>query len=403
MVEMMAWLVSLIPAFCMALGSMAVLFFRVSDTLQCAMQNFSAGLLLTAIANELFPLLNTGSPSSSEKPSVMGSYLGLIGGFVVGLVFMFGLERLMDSAEDDDEDDDEDEKTKTEKLFNNTYGALDDHDTLTTFNEDSKLIAEQANALLALVDQRDHRDKIDEALHSLGFRADAAARHLKNVAPLDESAMSRLAFHSRQLTAQGADMQQQQTKAGAARALSAFSDTLKHIHEHVERTKFQRWKPQPPPEDNVVLSEIIPWATVSAVVIDAGVDGLLIGLAYAAAPAAGISMCIATCIEMAFLGLSLSATIQNATRSTCKHMAIVLLPPVVLFGFGLGGFFLGGVLSANPAVFIGFIAFSIVALLFLITQELLIEAREVAGENTVLNAIFFIGILAGIVLDRLLA
>ena len=59
-------------------------------------------------------------------------------------------------------------------------------------------------------------------------------------------------------------------------------------------------------------------------------------------------------------------------------------------------------LQNEQAIFVGFIAFSIVCLLFLVVMELLSEAREVAGENLPVNAMFLIGLLAGILLDHFL-
>merc|ERR1711972_359319 len=108
----------------------------------------------------------------------------------------------------------------------------------------------------------------------------------------------------------------------------------------------------------------------------------------------------ATCIEMCFLGLSFSASVQNTTRSVLKHTALVLLPPVVLALSGVLGNGIGGFLEQSPGLFIGFIAFAIVALLFLVTQELLTEAHEVGGEDILVNIMLFVGLLAGILLEQ---
>merc|ERR1719296_609275 len=66
------------------------------------MQNFSAGLLISAVAGELFPLM-------SQQDS---SGLGLVAGFVLGLVAMFGLGHLM-------EGDDEEEAPAEENAVSN--------------------------------------------------------------------------------------------------------------------------------------------------------------------------------------------------------------------------------------------------------------------------------------------
>ncbi|CAJ1337768.1 unnamed protein product, partial [Effrenium voratum] len=103
--------------------------------------------------------------------------------------------------------------------------------------------------------------------------------------------------------------------------------------------------------------------------------------------------------EMGFLGLSFSASLQNATRAAWKILVVASLPPLVLLLSGLGGNWLGEMFRENPAAFIAFISFSIVALLFLVTQELLNEAQEVARGSALINAVFFLGLLAGILLE----
>ena len=154
----------------------------------------------------------------------------------------------------------------------------------------------------------------------------------------------------------------------ASASLRKLSALLTHLHEDHIETRFKRWKPLSPPPADAELSEEIPWATLFAVAVDATVDGILIGLSLSADKTAGLSMAIATCIEMAFLGLSFSATIQNVTRSTCKHVAAVLVPPLCLFGAGIVGHVAGSSLQSSQGLFIGFISFAIVALLFLVTQ-----------------------------------
>merc|ERR1712046_194781 len=102
-----------------------------------------------------------------------------------------------------------------------------------------------------------------------------------------------------------------------------------------------------------------------------------------------------------FLGLSFSATIQNVTRSLCKHVVIVCVPPLVLVGLGIAGHELGHQLQSSQGLFIGFISFAIVALLLLVTQELLKEASEM--DSLLINVMFFVGLLAGILMDKILS
>eukprot|EP00277_Geminigera_cryophila_P046664 CAMPEP_0173086380 /NCGR_PEP_ID=MMETSP1102-20130122/22722_1 /TAXON_ID=49646 /ORGANISM="Geminigera sp., Strain Caron Lab Isolate" /LENGTH=116 /DNA_ID=CAMNT_0013966917 /DNA_START=80 /DNA_END=430 /DNA_ORIENTATION=+ len=109
-------------------------------------------------------------------------------------------------------------------------------------------------------------------------------------------------------------------------------------------------------------------------------------------------MAFASSIESAFLGLSLSSSIYNCTASRCKHLGISSLPIVAMLIGGVTAALLGDALQANAAAFAGFISFAIVALLFLVTQELLLTAHEITDEQTLwyININLFLG--AGMVM-----
>ena len=107
-------------------------------------------------------------------------------------------------------------------------------------------------------------------------------------------------------------------------------------------------------------------------------------------------------LQMGFLGISFSAQIKSSTNSVLKHIIVCVIPPLFILGSGIVGREIGNSLQENQGVFIGFVAFSIVAILFLVTQELLREAQEFAGENILINMMFFVGLLLGVLMDRAL-
>merc|ERR1719512_506458 len=230
------------------------------------------------------------------------------------------------------------------------------------------------------------REAIDETLHALMYQTDRARRKLKNE-PLDERNCQRMLDHVQELRDNYAAILDASSAAQAGKALDAFEKTLGHLHDHSERTKFRRWKPKPTPEKDRQLKEVIPWPLVFAVSVDSAVDGFLIGLAFSAAESAGWCMSIATSIEMGFLGLSFMATLRSSTRSRFKLGSLAVLPPLVLLFCGLLGQVAGQHFKDEALLFTGFIAFSVVALLFLVTQELLAEAREFAGDDLLVNAV----------------
>ena len=74
---------------------------------------------------------------------------------------------------------------------------------------------------------------------------------------------------------------------------------LYFVHTYMQKNKMI-YKTNCRPRPEQVLTEEIPWGIFAAVSVDAAVDGILIGLAYVASSVAGLSMTIATCIEMGF-------------------------------------------------------------------------------------------------------
>mmetsp|Transcript_40638 Transcript_40638/g.73180 ORF Transcript_40638/g.73180 Transcript_40638/m.73180 type:complete len:403 (-) Transcript_40638:136-1344(-) len=392
-----------LPSMLMLLGSAVAFFGRVPDMLQAALQNFSAGLLIAAVAGELFPLM-TGSakPAGSEaraETSMWPSTIAIALGFSLALAFMFGLEEL---TEEDESEGETGRKHSKSDLEQPLVEPADSKKLLQAVSTQAGRM-EQTLATLQRELPRGDRDAIDEHVHTLKIPVHAIKRVLEDTPEtLDEHNRDRMQFHSEELAGNLKDLKSSKSASEASKALKAVRGTLKHLHEHAERVKFKRWAALPFPVSTDNLTEIVPWPLVFTVVVDAGVDGLLIGLAFAASESAGWSMSIATTIEMCFLGLSFSATIQNATRSKLKHAGIVLLPPVVLYLIGIAGSLVGQVLEESPLVFTSFISFAVVALLFLVTQELLAEARETAGESKLIISMFFVGVFGGIVLEKII-
>jgi zinc transporter ZupT len=388
--------VLLSPSIFMILGSIFALNLRVSDKLQACTQNFSAGLLISAVAGELYPLMSPPDLSSVTKS------VAITAGFALGLAFMLSLEHLTEGEEGEDEDE---EPSQSSPLDEQMLRHSQREQALRGFFDVARLLREGVSRLRATV-QTGERDAIDTEVHAIMSHVHQADRHLAYTAPLTQQEIHRMAFHTEELSANceafGQLSMGTATVAQQRKALKLFTSTLDHIHEHTERPKFQRWKPEPLSSPGRVKERPIPWALVGSVTADGGVDGLLIGLAYAASPGAGLAMSIATCIEMGFLGLSFCATISNATTSAPKRALLTLIPPMALGCAALIGTEAGAVLDAKPAFFVAFIGFSVVCLLFLVTQELLAEAREVAGDSAIVNSMLFVGLLSGILLSTFL-
>lgn len=142
----------------------------------------------------------------------------------------------------------------------------------------------------------------------------------------------------------------------------------------------------------------VPWGMVAAVFVDSFVDGLLIGIAFVINNRAGFIMTFATAVEMGFLGLSFSASLTNLERG--RSFPLISIPPLIIILGGVAGSGGSAMLASNPVLFTGLIAFGAAALLYLVTQELLIEAHENEdGEVWWIDMWLFWGFLAVIMLE----
>jgi ZIP family zinc transporter len=141
-----------------------------------------------------------------------------------------------------------------------------------------------------------------------------------------------------------------------------------------------------------------PVGLMSVTGIDILVDGLVLGIAFAAGGKAGILLTVALTIEVLFLGLTVANELGEGGASKRKVVgltaALVLLLP-------LGALLGGPVGSLPPVVQGGFFAFGLIALLYLVTEELLVEAHETKDRPWV-TAMFFVGFLLLLLLEEMI-
>ena len=132
--------------------------------------------------------------------------------------------------------------------------------------------------------------------------------------------------------------------------------------------------------------------------VDLLIDGLVLGIAFAAGEKAGILLAAALTLEVLFLALSVSGALAKAGTSRALAMAVPAGLALVLCIAAVVARLLFGALSPFPfAVLLGV---GIVALLYLVTEELLVEAHEVK-ETPWSVAAFFGGFLLFLLLDML--
>lgn len=131
-----------------------------------------------------------------------------------------------------------------------------------------------------------------------------------------------------------------------------------------------------------------PTSLLVTIGIDLLIDGLLIGIAFAAGAKKGFLLTFALAFEVFFLGLSVSTALSKAGKSkTVMVSAAAGLAFLLIFGVGVGDYFLSGL---TGFAFDAVLSFGAAALLYLVTEELLVEAHE-SKETPLSVAMFFVG------------
>ena len=124
-----------------------------------------------------------------------------------------------------------------------------------------------------------------------------------------------------------------------------------------------------------------------ATFVDVAVDGFIIGAGFAAGGSTGLILAVGLSVELLFLSLALASDSRRGWRIVAMSAALGVT--VLLFAV-VGSVLLAG---ASPAMLGGALAFSGAALLYLVTEELLVEAHEVP-DTPVSTLVLFGGFLA---------
>lgn len=139
-----------------------------------------------------------------------------------------------------------------------------------------------------------------------------------------------------------------------------------------------------------------PKSLVVTVVIDLVIDGLLVGIGFSAGAEVGLLVTVALTLEVLFLGLATAAALDRAGVRAPQAIATAIgFGAVLILSAVAGAAVLGGLSGAPFAAILGF---GSAALLYLVTEELLVEAHEVP-ETPLTTAAFFAGFLALLVIE----
>jgi ZIP family zinc transporter len=141
-----------------------------------------------------------------------------------------------------------------------------------------------------------------------------------------------------------------------------------------------------------------PLGLLTAIGVDILIDGLVLGIGFAAGAKVGWLLTVALTLEILFLGLTVANELGETVVSRAKIVGItaglVLLLPL--------GAILAAPVAALPGSWqTGVLSFGLIALLYLVTEELLVEAHE-TEDRPWITAMFFVGFLALLVLEELI-
>ena len=139
-----------------------------------------------------------------------------------------------------------------------------------------------------------------------------------------------------------------------------------------------------------------PVGLLSAIAIDMLVNGLVLGLAFLAGAKAGLLMTFALTLEVLFLGLTVTSALGETLRSRFK---IVALSGALALLLPIGTLLAVPVASFSAPVIAAFLSFGLMALLYLVTEELLVEAHE-KPDTPLISAMFFVGFLGLLLLEE---
>ncbi|WP_246009010.1 ZIP family metal transporter [Hymenobacter metallilatus] len=157
------------------------------------------------------------------------------------------------------------------------------------------------------------------------------------------------------------------------------------------------WASQTAP-DEAARPGALPMGLLTGVGIDILIDGLLLGIGFAAGAEEGLLLAIALTIEVLSLGLATAVELRQEGQGKARTVGIVAaLSALLVVGAGVGITVLKG---ASDNVMELVLSFGLAALLFLVTEELLTEAHE-EPESPWLTSAFFLGFLVFLLLGML--
>ncbi|TDN37245.1 transporter [Hymenobacter sp. UV11] len=185
---------------------------------------------------------------------------------------------------------------------------------------------------------------------------------------------------------------------GVMLALRFFTRKAADKEKSVSRPAEAPVASQTSPGEAASPAGTLPMGLLTGVSIDILIDGLLLGIGFAAGAKEGMLLAIALTIEVLSLGLATAVELRQEGQTKARTVGIVAgLSALLVVGASVGITVLQG---ASDNVMELVLSFGLAALLFLVTEELLTEAHE-EPESPWLTSAFFLGFLVFLLLGML--
>jgi ZIP family zinc transporter len=141
------------------------------------------------------------------------------------------------------------------------------------------------------------------------------------------------------------------------------------------------------------------WSLIALTGIDILIDGVVLGIGFAAGAKQGALLLFALTLEILFLGLAATEELLGNLGSKGKVIAAVALGGALL---PLGAVLGGPVHELPPFWLTAALSFALIALLYLVTEELLVEAHH-KPDSPLVTSLFFVGFLGLLVIEGFVA
>lgn len=139
----------------------------------------------------------------------------------------------------------------------------------------------------------------------------------------------------------------------------------------------------------------LPMSLLVAIGVDIFIDGLLLGIGFSAGSTEGMLLAIALSVELLSLGMATATELGQNKLSKQKSIMVIAVLSLVFFASAVLGATLLHNLSDSAMEIV--LSFGLSALLFLVTEELLMEAHE-EKETVWHTSAFFVGFLLFLIL-----